>query len=134
MTAREMMGKVKATKKGAKLRDIAMRLLSGEYSSLPVVDDDGKVVGVISEFDILKASRAGRGMDDTTAGDVMTKDPVCVDEEMSVDALIDLMTEKHLIRVPVVRGGVLVGAISRSNILDSMTYHEFKESFWVLRG
>ena len=133
MTAKDIMGRIKAPRKTARGRDVAMKLLSEDYSSLPVVDDDGFVVGIISEFDILGAIRAGRKLDELTAGDMMTKNPLCVEEDMPVDRIIDLMTEKHLIRVPVVRDGRLAGSISRRNILDSLVYHEFKESFWVLR-
>jgi len=133
MLAKDIMGRLKAPKKTAKGRDVAMKLLSDDYSSLPVVDDDGGVVGIISEFDILKAIRAGKTLDEVTAGDMMSSDPVCVEHDMPVDNIIDLMTEKHLLRVPVVKDGRLVGAISRRNILDSLTYHEYKESFWVLR-
>lgn len=133
MLAKDIMGRVKAPKKNASCRDVAMKLLSDEYSSLPVVDDDGFVVGIISEFDILKAVRSGKKLDDVTAGDIMTHSPLCVDVDMSVEKLIDVMTDKHLLRVPVVRDGKLVGSISRSNIMDSIISHEFKESFWVLR-
>lgn len=133
MLAKDIMGKIKAPRKTASCRDVAMRLLSREYTSLPVVEEDGSVVGIISEFDILRAIRAGRKLDEVTAGEVMSKSPFCVDVETPVDELIDVMAEKHLIRVPVVRDGRLVGSISRHNILDSLTYHEFKESFWVLR-
>jgi CBS domain-containing protein len=133
MLAKDIMGRVKAPRKTANCRDVAMRLLSEEYSSLPVVDDDGYVVGIISEFDILKAIRAGRKLEEVTAGEVMSHTPLSVDVDMPVEELIDLMTQKHLIRVPVVKDGRLAGSISRHNILDSLTYHEYKESFWVLR-
>ena len=134
MLAKDVMGRAKAAKKTANCRDVALKLLSGEYSSLPVVEDDGKVVGIISEFDILKAIRAGRKLEEVSAGELMSMSPQCVDSEMPVEDIIDLMTEKHLLRVPVVRGGKLVGNISRTNILDSFVTPEFKESFWVLRG
>jgi CBS domain-containing protein len=133
MLAKDIMGRVKAPRKTASCRDVAMRLLSEEYSSLPVVDDNGYVVGIISEFDILKAIRAGRKLEEVTAGDVMTRDPYCVDVGTPVEELIDVMTQKHLLRVPVIKDGRLAGTISRHNILDSLTYHEYKESFWVLR-
>ena len=134
MLAKDVKGRAKAAKKTANCRDVALKLLSGEYSSLPVVEDDGKVVGIISEFDILKAIRAGRKLEEVSAGELMSMSPQCVDSEMPVEDIIDLMTEKHLLRVPVVRGGKLVGNISRTNILDSFVTPEFKESFWVLRG
>lgn len=133
MNARDIMGRVRAPKKNANCRDIALRLLSEEYSSLPVVDEEGFVVGIISEFDILGALRSGKKLEEVSAGEVMSNQPLCVDEDMSVEKLIDVMTDKHLIRVPVVRDGRLVGTVSRRNIMDSMVHHEFKESFWVLR-
>ena len=134
MLAKDIMGRVKAARKTAKARDIAMKLLSGEHSSLPVVDDEGFVVGIISEFDILKAIRGGKSLDEVTVDEMMSRNPICVEEDMPVDRLIDVMTDKHLIRVPVVRDGKLVGSISRSNILDSIVTPEFVDSFWVLRG
>ncbi|MGA2193151.1 MAG: CBS domain-containing protein [Nitrospirota bacterium] len=133
MRAKDIMGKVKAPIKTAKVREIALKLLSDDHSSLPVVDTEGRVVGIISEFDILKAIRSGRKLDEITVDEVMSHSPLCIDAETPVDAIIDLMTEKHLLRVPVIKDGRLAGAISRRNILDSLVYHEFKESFWVLR-
>jgi CBS domain-containing protein len=133
MTAKEIMGRVKAPKKVAKGRDIAMRLLSEESSSLPVVDDEGFVVGIISEFDLLRAIRSGKKLDEINAGDIMSNNPLCVDVDMPVDKIIDVMTERHLLRVPVVRDGKLAGSISRRNILDSLISHEYMESSWVLK-
>src|SRR5512135_2554174 len=134
MLAKDVMGRAKAAKKTANCRDVALKLLSGEYSSLPVVEEDGSVVGIISELDILKAIRAGKKLDDVNAGELMSHSPLSVEPETPVEKIIDLMAEKHLLRVPVVRDGRLVGSISRTNILDSFVSVEFKESFWVLRG
>lgn len=133
MLAKDIMGRVKAARKTAKARDIAMKLLSGEHSSLPVVDDEGFVVGIISEFDILRAIRGGKSVDEVTVDEMMSRNPICVEEDMPVDRLIDIMTDKHLLRVPVVRDGKLAGSISRRNILDSIVTPEFVDSFWILR-
>ena len=55
MVAKDIMNKiVTAAKRKTIGRDLAIKLLSGMYSGLPVVDDKGKVVGVVSEFDLLK--------------------------------------------------------------------------------
>lgn len=134
MTVKDIMARVKAAKKGANARDVAMRLLSEEYTSLPVVDDEGFVIGIVSEFDILKALKKGGSLEEATIDGIMSKNPLCVEEDMTVDKLTDVMTKKRLLRVPVVRDGVLVGTVSRKNILDFHLTPEFKESFWVLRG
>ena len=76
MVARDIMNKiVTAAKKNTIGRDLAIKLLSGMYSGLPVVDDKGKVVGVVSEFDLLKAIRDGKALEQVKAEDIMSKIP-----------------------------------------------------------
>jgi CBS domain-containing protein len=99
------------------------------YSGLPVVDDKGKVVGVVSEFDLLKAIRSGKALEQVTAGDIMSKNPICVTEDTSIDHIIDLMTKHNIIRVPVVRNDTLVGVISRCDILNIIVEPEFVTFF-----
>jgi CBS domain-containing protein len=123
--AREIMNKiVTAATVKTNGRDLAVKLLSGMYSGLPVVDE-GKVVGVVTEFDLLKAVKEGKDLQHIFAEDIMTKDPICVEEETSVKEIIKLMTEKNIIRVPVVRKGKLIGVISRCDILNSLIQPEF---------
>ncbi len=103
MLAKEVMNKiVTAATVKTNGRDLAVKLLSGMYSGLPVVEE-GKVVGVVTEFDLLKAVNEGKDLQHIFAEDIMTKDPICVEEETSVEEIIKLMTEKNIIRVPVVR-------------------------------
>ena len=121
MVAKDIMNKiVTAAKKNTIGRDLAIKLLSGMYSGLPVVDDKGKVVGVVSEFDLLKAIKEGKKLEQVTAEDIMSKKPICVTENTPVDEIIDLMTKHNIIRVPVVRNDNLVGVISRCDILSSI--------------
>ncbi len=125
MLAKEVMNKiVTAATKKTNGRDLAVKLLSGMYSGLPVVDE-GKVVGVVTEFDLLKAVNEGKDLQHIFAEDIMTKDPICVEEETSVEEIIKLMTEKNIIRVPVVRKEKLIGVISRCDILNSLIQPEF---------
>ncbi len=125
MLAKEVMNKiVTAATVKTNGRDLAVKLLSGMYSGLPVVEE-GKVVGVVTEFDLLKAVNEGKDLQHIFAEDIMTKDPICVEEETSVEEIIKLMTEKNIIRVPVVRKGKLIGVISRCDILNSLIQPEF---------
>ena len=94
------------------------------YSGLPVVDG-GKVVGVVTEFDLLNAVKEGKDLQQICADDIMTKDPICVEENTHVDEIIRIMTEQKIIRVPVVRKGNLIGVISRCDILNSLIQPEF---------
>lgn len=124
--AKDIMNKiVTAAKKRTIGRDLAVKLLSGMYSGLPVVDDAGKVVGVVSEFDLLKALRDGKTLEQVTAEGIMSKNPICVSEDTPIEEVINLMTTHNIIRVPVVRNGNLVGVISRCDILNSIVEPEF---------
>jgi len=130
MVAKDIMNKiVTAAKKNTIGRDLAIKLLSGMYSGLPVVDNKGKVVGVVSEFDLLKAIKEGKKLEQVTAEDIMSKKPICVTENTPVDEIIDLMTKHNIIRVPVVRNDNLVGVISRCDILSSIVEPEFVTVF-----
>ncbi|HHT9130215.1 MAG TPA: CBS domain-containing protein, partial [Candidatus Brocadiaceae bacterium] len=114
MVAKDIMNRlVTAAKRKTIGRDLAVKLLSGMYSGLPVVDNDGKVVGVVTEFDLLKAVRDGKALEQITAEDIMSKTPICVSENTPIQEIIELMTKHNIIRVPVVRNTNLVGVISR---------------------
>ena len=57
----------------ASLRDLASRLVTNEFSGMPVADLDGRVVGVITEADILRALLEGKRLENLTARQVMTR-------------------------------------------------------------
>lgn len=125
MLAKEIMNKiVTAATRKTNGRDLSVKLLSGMYSGLPVVDK-GKVVGVVTEFDLLKAVKEGKDLQKIFAEDIMTKEPICVEEDTHVDEIIKIMTEQKIIRVPVVRKETLIGVISRCDILNSLIQPEF---------
>jgi CBS domain-containing protein len=125
MLAKEIMNKiVTAASRKTNGRELSVKLLSGMYSGLPVVDG-GKVVGVVTEFDLLNAVKEGKNLKKILAEDIMTKEPICVEEDTRVDEIIRIMTEQKIIRVPVVREGNLIGVISRCDILNSLIQPEF---------
>jgi CBS domain-containing protein len=127
MKAREIMNtRVTAATPRAIGRDLALQLLSGMYSGLPVVDPKGKVVGVVTEFDLLRAIQDGKDLQTTKAEEIMTQPAVCAQEDEEIDAVIGKMTEKNIIRLPVVgEDGKLVGVIARADILSRMIEPEF---------
>jgi CBS domain-containing protein len=131
MKARDIMNtRVTAATPRAVARDLALQLLSGMYSGLPVVDSKSKVVGVVTEFDLLNAIRQGRDMQTTKADEIMTKPAICVREDEDIDGVINKMTEKNIIRLPVVaEDGKLVGVIARADVLSRMIEPEFVTIF-----
>ena len=130
MKARDVMNKrVTAATPRAIGRDLAQQLLSGMYSGLPVVDAQGKVIGVVTEFDLLNAVREGRDMQTVKAEEIMGRPAVCVEEDDPIESVIAKMTLHHIIRVPVVRNGKLVGIIARADLLSRMIEPEFVHVF-----
>jgi CBS domain-containing protein len=107
-------------------RDLALQLLAGMYSGLPVVDSRGKVVGVVTEFDLLKAVRDGKDLQTAKAEEIMSRTVVCAQEDDALDDIIAKMTEHNIIRLPVVgEDGKLIGVIARADILSRLIEPEF---------
>jgi CBS domain-containing protein len=130
MKAREVMNKrITAATPRAIGRDLAQQMLSGMYSGLPVVDADNHVVGVVTEFDLLKAMSDGKDLQTVKAAETMGRPAVCVEEDDEIEMVIAKMTTHNFVRIPVVRDGKLVGLISRADILSRMIEPEFVTLF-----
>jgi len=113
----------------ASVRDVALQILSARYSGVPVVDEQDKPLGVISELDILNAIKLGMDLDQTTAEDIMSKDVFTANPQTAIKDLIELMNARTFHRYPIVdQDGVLVGIISRRDILKAYFEPEFIES------
>jgi len=106
------------TTRHARGQDLAIQLLSGASTGIPVVELSGEVVGIITEFDLLKAVQEGKDLEDIEAGQIMTECPVCVEENTPAEEVIGKMIEHRIIRIPVVRDHKLIGMISRTDILS----------------
>ncbi len=93
------------------------------FGSVPVVDKDHKLIGIVSEFDLLKALMEDKELEKVSAGDLMTWKPVSVAPDTPAKELIRLLEEKHLIRMPVVdTDGKLIGVVARRDILQGYVY------------
>ncbi len=112
----------------------ARAMLDNRVSGLPVCDDDGKLVGILSEGDLLRRAELGSAawpgaLRDRTepevftkrhswrVGDVMTQRVVTVDEDAPLGRIGAIMAANAIKRIPVMRAEKMVGIISRSDIL-----------------
>ena len=126
MKAREIMRKpVIATTPRASVRDIANQLVEKGFSGMPVAERDGTVVGIITEADILRAFSQHKQLETLTAENIMSTEPTTVDVETPIEAVIMVLQELHVLRVPVTEGGKLVGIISRSDVIRALLEPEF---------
>jgi len=123
--------------------EIARTLVKRRISAVPVLDAKGRLLGIVSEGDLMRRPDAGTGSErlpwwlelvaDTEARlqqfakahgqraeDVMTKDVVTVSERAPLDKIAALLEKHRIKRVPVMRGEKLVGIVSRANLLRGL--------------
>lgn len=126
-----------AVREGASFKEIAAKLRDEHVSAFPVIDDDNKVIGVVSEGDLIaKEAVSGNGQNYTgplagllhrhelekakgvTATELMTGPPVTVGPDDLVSHAAQLMYDRRVRRLPVVNdAGHLVGIVSRTDVL-----------------
>jgi len=120
------------------IMDAAQLMLKHHVSGLPVVDDNGRVVGIVTEHDLLRrtdrpgsqqpywlqqmieraavAKEAVR-FDEAKVKEVMTSEPFVVMEDTPIEDLCHMMQQRSIKRLPVVRDGRLVGIVSRADLV-----------------
>lgn len=96
---------------------IAHMMTHRNFGSLPVVDEDGTLVGVVTEYDLLQAMIEGRDLRKILATEIMSAHPVTVTEDQTLAQVADLFQDRYLTRVPVVRNNKLVGILARRDLL-----------------
>lgn len=134
-----MTGSVTAVLPDTPLKHVARLLVSGGISGVPVVDADRHVLGVVSEADLLikeqgaaalphrraarvrgesKATVAGMAkVGATTAGAAMSSPAITIGAEAGLPAAAAIMVERGVNRLPVVRDGVLIGIVTRADLI-----------------
>ncbi len=143
MEARDVMtAQVHTVEPDCSVETIARTLLDKQVSALPVVDRDGRVLGIVSEGDLFRRADTGterhrpwwllqffdqehvaadfakaRGR---VARDVMTTKLVTVGEDTPITEIAELLETHQIKRVPVLRDGRLVGIVSRANLLRAL--------------
>ena len=126
-------------KENTSAESIRMKLLTGEFNGVSVVDDNMDIVGIVTAIDILKAIRKSgnnRNLNSLVAKDIMTPNPSVVKKDTPIEEIIDIMIQKEIMMVPVVaekeeegnNNNRLIGVVSRQDILRE----KFNEDFIAL--
>jgi CBS domain-containing protein len=125
MKASDIMGRpVVAAAKTTTARDVAIQMLMGGFSGMPITERDGTILGIVSEFDIIHAIREGKSVETTMAGDIMTTDVASVDVNDSVEKVLEILDTRRVLRVPVTNTEA-IGVISRPDILRAFIEPNF---------
>ena len=144
MDARDVMvSPVITIGENATVRDVAKLMAANRISAVPVVDGAGKVVGIVTEADLMRRAETGTERpyswwlhafmgDDaiaanyvkshaTRVADIMTREVWTATPESSLEEIVDLFETHHIKRVPILsQGGDLVGIVSRANIIQAI--------------
>jgi len=137
-----MTPKVVSVVPDASILEAMQLMLANRISGLPVTTESGKLVGIVTEGDFLRRAETGtqqrrsRWLELFTSpgklaqeyvhthgrkvSDVMTPDPVTITEGTALDVIVRLLEERRIKRLPVVRSGVVVGIVSRANLLHAL--------------
>lgn len=112
------------------LRDAALDMVRGGVAGLPVVDEGGRVVGMLGQRELLQhlltsyLQRGGHAPPPAagarTVRDVMTRQVLCVSPDQPLAEVAAMMSNKDVERVPVVREGRLVGFLTRGDIVRKL--------------
>ena len=116
----------------ARVIDAAERLATNQIDSMPVLDPDGRLIGMISELDIIRGRlahdprshlrREHHDMDDpaTAVRSIMTPTAICLTEFADVADIAETMLDHGIRAIPIVDGPHVVGIVSRRDLLRSL--------------
>jgi len=137
-----MTPKVVSVGPDASILEAMQLMLANRISGLPVIAEGDKLVGIVTEGDFLRRAETGtqrarrRWLEffmgpgkladeyvqthGRKVSQVMTPDPVTITEDTPLDVVVSLLEERRIKRLPVVRSGVVVGIVSRANLLHAL--------------
>ena len=119
---------IEAAKENATISEVGTRLILRSINGIPIIDDDGKVIGILTIIDILCAIRDNKNIDGLKAGDIMTRNPIVINQKTDMMEMIDIMDKKGIEMIPVVdeeSDNRIIGVVSRKDIIEE----KFNERF-----
>ena len=137
-----MTTEVMTVKEEAPLKELAEILYENRINGVPVVDDEGLLVGIICESDLIRKDKklhiptvvalfdavfyleSSKNIEKeikqisaTTVGDLFTREVVTVDEKTPIDEIATLMTQKKIYTIPVMDGKRMVGIVGKGDVI-----------------
>ncbi|MDO5502310.1 MAG: CBS domain-containing protein [Actinomycetia bacterium] len=122
-TARDLMSSpVDSLFESNSLIDAAAALARADVGSMPVTGEDGGLVGVLTDRDIVvRAIAEGKDPSECTVGDIMTSDVATVSPDANEEQVLECLSSNQIRRVPVIENGKLVGVISQADVARELS-------------
>jgi len=89
------------------------------FASMLIVDEENRLLGTVTEDDLLAVLLAGKDIEDVRAGEIMSKDLPTVVEDTPVHAVMDLMQTRRVHLIPVIKSEKLVGLVTRRDMITA---------------
>ena len=111
LTAEDVMSReVIVVRPETPVEEAARQMTRHRITGMPVLDDGGSVVGMVSDFDVI--GKKGR-----TVQEIMTTQVISVSPNTDMDEIGRILTSQHIRRLPVVHAGTLVGIVTRGDVI-----------------
>ena len=106
----------------ATIKDIANRMKGNSVGVIVITDQDKKIMGIVSERDIInKVVSAGLDPDKTLAEDVMTKDVITGNPDMTDVEVASVFSEKGIKKLPIIENGKVIGIVTQTDLLKILS-------------
>jgi CBS domain-containing protein len=145
-----MVSAVISVRPHARVEEVASILLANHISAVPVIDEEGELLGIVSEGDLMRRAEAGTErrrswwLEHLTGKkvlaaeyvkshshkvrDVMTRAVVTATPDTPLGEIATLLEKKRIKRVPIVKNGKVVGIVSRANLLQALATMPAKDT------
>jgi CBS domain-containing protein len=145
-----MVSAVISVRPNARVEEVASTLLANRISAVPVIDEQGALLGIVSEGDLMRRAEAGTerrrswwlkhltGKQVLAAEyvkshshqvtDVMTRSVITATPETTLGEIATLLEKNRIKRVPIVQNGKVVGIVSRANLLQALASMPAKDT------
>jgi len=128
-----MVSAVISVRPNARVEEVASILFANRISAVPVIDEQGELLGIVSEGDLMRRAEAGTDRSRSwwlgaeyvkshshKVCDVMTRSVITATPETSLSEIATLLERNRIKRVPIVQNGKVVGIVSRANLLQAL--------------